>query len=105
MSRGFGAVQKRVLEMFAASPDWMPDSIEVACAVFECNPVSISQVVNVRRALRSLAAAGAIVNMQRRWIGGRRKWCLPARAAAYHERVRIVFGVSNGGADHGRSWR
>ena len=105
MSRGFGAVQKRVLELFAASPDWMPDSIEVACAVFECNPVSISQVVSVRRALRSLAASCAIVGTQRIWRGGRRRWCLPARAAAHHERVRVVFGASNGGADRGRSCR
>jgi len=92
MSRGPGKVQRRVLDLFAAKPDWMPDSIELAARVFDKNPISDSEHVSVRRALRALVQSGVVVDMGRHWHDNRKRWCLPAKARAYHARVEQAFG-------------
>lgn len=92
MSKGPGRVQRAIVDLFVADPEEMPDSIEITCRVFavsECDP---AQHVSVRRALRSLAKRGEIVDMGRAWHNGRRRWALPAQATAYHELVERTFG-------------
>lgn len=93
MSRGPGTVQRKIIELFAASPDWMPDSIKIAEAVFARINVTDSQTVSVRRALRRLVELKAIVQIEGSFRWGRSRWCLQATADAYYERVGRTFGA------------
>jgi hypothetical protein len=93
MSRGLGTVQRKIMDLFTASPDWMPDSIKVAEAVFARINVTDSQTVSVRRALRRLVEAKSIVQVEGSFRWGRSRWCLQATADAYYERVRRTLGV------------
>lgn len=92
MSKGPGKVQQAIIELFESEPDGMFDSIEIAARIHDLNPVSESQAVSTRRALRGLAERGVVVDMGHGWRGGRKKWATPKKAAAYREGVERTFG-------------
>lgn len=89
MSRGIGATQRAIMEFFQRDPERMCTAIELACEITGKNPCDYSATVNVRRALRSLAARGVLACPQKRgWANGRKRWALPATAEAYREKSR-----------------
>ena len=98
MSRGPGAVQRRLLDLLEGQ-DRLIDTIELAALAFNVQPneagqsvVADAQVVSVRRALGKLAKEGKVVDLGRHWRDGRRRWASPVAAERYHQRVKAVFG-------------
>ena len=94
MSKGYGKLQRAILDIFESNPDKMLDSIEIGCLAYGENPISTAQASSVRRALRKLADAGEVVDMGRGWRQARRRFALPETAEAYHKRVQNTFGAS-----------
>jgi hypothetical protein len=92
MSKGHGLVQQVILGLFEASPEGMPNSIEICARALGREMVTLSEAASFRRALRRLAAEGRIVDMGRGWRDGRRRYALPDQAARENERVEAVFG-------------
>jgi hypothetical protein len=99
MSRGLGAVQRRILEILSAE-DGLIDTLEIAGRVFDCAAdahgvvlISPAQAVSVRRACRGLVEAGKIADLGRHWHNGRQRWANTEAAERYRARVAAVFGT------------
>ena len=90
MSRGLGTVQRQALDVLSAAGG-MLDSIAVAARVYGHDPVTLSEAVSVRRALRTLAKAGQVSELGRGFVGGRRMLALPEWGAAYLQQERQFF--------------
>jgi hypothetical protein len=98
MSRGHGAIQRRLLDVLS-DQDRLIDTIELAALTFEVQPndagqcvVNDAQIASVRRALGRLKREGKVIDLGRNWRHGRRCWASPAAAERYYRRVKIVFG-------------
>ena len=92
MSKGYGKLQRSIIEVFKAEPDRLMDSITIGARAFGVNPIDRAQASSVRRALRKLVDAGELVDMGRSFQHGRRHFALPDKAAAYYKRVVDTFG-------------
>ena len=94
MSRGIGKLQADILRVIGDGK--LHDAVDMACELAGRMECSISEVVSVRRALRSLAARGDVVDLGHGWRNGRKRWSNPAAAEAYRGRVAAVFGGRKG---------
>ena len=90
MSLGLGRIQRECLRVIDGKT--FLDSIEVAGLIFGKRVLNDAEVVSVRRALRSLAAAGKIADMGRGYRDGRKRWTTPERAKEYDEKLVRAFG-------------
>lgn len=102
MSRGIGAIQRRLVETLEQH-EGLLDTFELAAHAYGLNPdtalLEEAQLVAVRRALRGLARKGVIADLGRRgWSGGRRRWANLGAAARYRERTKAAFGAAAEGA-------
>jgi len=87
MSRGLGRVERDVLQVFQNNAEHVLHSIEVTFLVACRDTVTESEVSSCRRALRTLARQGKIVDLgQNGSRFGRRYYALPDRAAK-HQRT------------------
>ena len=91
MSKGLGKIQRSVLEIFELNPDKSIDSISMTGLVFDKTEVSDSELVSVRRALRSLVKAGHLVDMGRGFRQGRRHYATPEYFEQYKKRLKSTF--------------
>ncbi len=91
MSRGLGALQRRVLSTLAARGSYAL-SLDVAATVFATSSVTPAQDAATRRALRGLAARGLVVRLPNKFRRGQHAWASPDAAAAYQRRVSATFG-------------
>lgn len=96
MSKGLGRIQRACLEVLKLNPNDPLDSIVITALVVERETVTESEHVSVRRALRKLASAGLVIDMQRRgWHSNRRHWALPETATKYYrELLAMGWGSS-----------
>ena len=78
MSRGYGKIQRGILELFEKNPNRTPESYLIAAYVFEANPISKSQVNSINRALKKLVEAGEIEDLGYNYLG-RKHYGLPDR--------------------------
>ena len=92
MSKGLGQVQHSILAVFDAAPDDWLYSMEIAGRALERRSITESEASSYRRALRSLADAGVIVDMGRKWHEGRRYYALPAAADRYNRQILETLG-------------
>lgn len=92
MSRGLGALQRRVLAVLEHNPDHITFSLVIAGLAFDTESVSPAQVVATRRALRGLVARGLAAQASGGFRYGQHAWGTPAAVAAYEQRARAVFG-------------
>jgi hypothetical protein len=84
MSRGLGRVERAVLEVFQSKADSVIDSIEITALIVGRNNVTESEASSCRRALRTLARQGKIVDLGRKGSRfGHRYYALPARATKF----------------------
>jgi hypothetical protein len=87
MSRGLGRVERDVLEVFQNHAERTINSIEITALIVGRDTVTESEASSCRRALRSLARQGKIVDLGRTGCRfGRRYYALPDRAAK-HQRT------------------
>jgi hypothetical protein len=87
MSRGLGRVERDVLQVFGNNAEHLLHSIEVTLLVACRDTVTESEISSCRRALRTLARQGKIVDLGRNGSRfGRRYYALPD-AAADHRRT------------------
>jgi hypothetical protein len=85
MSKGYGKIQRRLLEILN-DDERLFETFELAAAIFDVEPARLNaaQLVTVRRALQKLAGEGAVVDLGRRgWSGGRRRWASERAALRY----------------------
>lgn len=94
MSRGLGALQRRVLAALE-SRETVALSLDVAALAFGTNSLTAAQDAATRRALRGLAARGLVEQVSQVFRRGQRAWGTPSTVAAYHQRVRAAFGGSS----------
>lgn len=90
MSRGIGKLQADILRFMDDGK--LHDAVEIACGIAGASECSTSEAVSVRRALRSLAVRGAVVDLGHGFHNGRKRWATPAAAESYRGRVATVFG-------------
>jgi hypothetical protein len=108
MSRGLGKLQHKII---AALADGRVDTIGLTCRLTGMNPCPAIDVVNVRRALRSLARRGLVVDLGRGFVAGRRYWALPEHADAMLARLQEMgwewdgFGSRRGVPRCDPAWR
>ncbi len=99
MSRGLGKTQRAALAVLKAAEQTadrphfaVVDSITVAARAVGRNTVTVSEATAYRRALRTLAARGLVVDMGRHLRYGRRGWATPPAAqAAINDMLRDGF--------------
>ena len=94
MSRGPGAIQRRLIEILGQHEKLL-DTFELAARAYDLDSVdalSEAQLVAVRRGLRGLARKGAIADLGRHWRNGRQHWASVEAAARYHDRVKNIAG-------------
>ncbi len=91
MSRGLGKIQRQCLSVLTEQ-DKLLDSISVAALAVGRNGITESEHVSFRRALRKLKTMGKVVDMKRRYRGGRRHWATPSVAKRYFDRVEKSMG-------------
>jgi hypothetical protein len=87
MSRGLGRIERAVMEVFQSKADSVIDSIEVAALIAGRNTVTVSEDSSCRRALRTLARQGKIVDLGRDGHRYHRRWYALPNAAADHRRT------------------
>ncbi|MFC6199136.1 hypothetical protein [Ponticaulis profundi] len=92
MSKGYGKLQRAILDVFESDPDKLLDTITIGVRAYGVNPISRAQASSVRRALRKLVDAGEVVDLGRSWRQARRHFALPSTAAAYRKRYQDTFG-------------
>jgi hypothetical protein len=93
MSKGYGKMQRAILDVFEAKPDELLDTITIAALAYGENPVSNAQASSVRRSLRKLVDAGEVVDLGRGWRDRRRRFALPHKATEYRQRVADMTGA------------
>lgn len=91
MSKGLGKIQRSVLKVFELNSDCSIDSISVAGLVFDKTEVNDSELVSVRRALRSLVKSGFLSDMGRGFRQGRRHYATPEYYEKYKKRLQSTF--------------
>jgi len=83
MSRGRGAVERAILDLFARHPtreagvEW--DTLSIACAVLgvvTTAPITPAQHSSFRRALGRLVRQGELVDLGREYRDGRRRYAV-----------------------------
>lgn len=92
MSKGYGKMQRAIIDVFEAKPDELLDTITIAALAYGENPVTNAQASSVRRSLRKLVDAGEVVDLGRGWRDRRRRFALPDKAEDYQQRVEQTFG-------------
>ena len=92
MSKGYGKLQRAILDVFEDKPDELLDTITIAALAYGQNPITKAQASSVRRSLRKLVDAGEVVDLGRSWRGPRRRFALPEKAEDYQRRVEKTFG-------------
>lgn len=78
MSRGYGKIQRAILDMFEKNRNRTVESFMIAAYIFEANPVNASQRNSTNRALRKLVEAGEIEDLGHNEYG-RKMYGLPGR--------------------------
>jgi len=91
MSRGLGKVQRMCLSVLGSHGSHL-DSIEIAGRALDKEVINDSEHVSFRRALRTLAERGRVVDLGRGFHDGRRRWALPEAAKRYFEDYERFFG-------------
>ena len=95
MSRGLGAIQRRLVEILERH-DGLLDTFELAAHAYDLTPsevLSEAELVSVRRALRGLVRKGMIADLGRRGRrDGRQRWASLAAEARYEEPVKNTLG-------------
>ena len=91
MSRGLGMVQRMCLSVLESHGDHL-DSIEIAGRALDKEVINDSEHVSFRRALRTLAERGLVVDLGRGFRDGRRRWALPEAAKRYFQDYERLFG-------------
>ena len=92
MSRGPGVVQRQCLEVLRAAGGVPTDSVEIAARALGRTTITPSENASFRRALRQLARSGSVIDMGRGYRDGRRRWALPAAAAAEYRKLAGMYG-------------
>jgi hypothetical protein len=87
MSRGLGRVERDVLGVFQNNAERLIDSIEITALIVGRDTVTESEASSCRRALRSLARQGKIVDLGRNGHRYHRRWYALPDAAADHRRT------------------
>ncbi len=90
MSKGPGKVQRSILAAFDATPDDLLSCTEIARRALGKRVLAESEASSYCRALRKLADAGIIVDMGRKWRGGRRYYMLHAVADRYNRWIKEI---------------
>lgn len=110
MSRGWGTVQRAVMELLEETAaeerpvDRILNTYTIAALVFDVQPdakgvrlLTDSQLSSVRRALARLRREG-LVEGRRGFRDGRQRWGTPAAITAYEARTRGALGALGGAA-------
>lgn len=80
MSRGYGRIQRAILEMFEKNPNQTAESFLIAGYIFETRSINSSQKNSTNRALKKLVEAGELEDLGCNRLG-RKEYCLPSRIA------------------------
>ena len=88
--RGYGALQRRLLTILNTEDQvfetytLVADAFDVKTGENGLRPISTAQMSAVRRALRGLVRAGAVIDLGRHYPNTRRHWC-SKRTELMHE--------------------